>query len=67
MERPKGELQRKLSAFEEFVMRKSDPVNQFMKWYNYERLYMSLGRDGAETPAEAFVRKMPPRGEIVVD
>ena len=27
---------------------------------------MSLGRDGAETPAQAFV-KMPPRGETVVD
>ena len=28
---------------------------------------MSLGRDGEETPAQAFVRKMPPRGETVVD
>ena len=28
---------------------------------------MSLGRGGEGIPAEAFVRKMPPRGEIVVD
>lgn len=38
-----------------------------MKWYNYDRPHMSLGRDGEETPAEAYARKMPPRGEIVVD
>ena len=38
-----------------------------MRWYNHDRLHMPLGRGGEETPAEAFVRKMPSRGEIVTD
>ena len=67
LERLHGELQRKLPKFEAIMMRKSDPVDLFMRWYNHERPHMSLGRGGEETPAEAFVRKMPPRGEIVVD
>ena len=67
LERLHGELQRKLPEFEAIMMRKSDPVDLFMRWYNHERPHMSLGRGGEETPAEAFVRKMPPRGEIVVD
>ena len=67
LEKLHGELQRKLPEFEAIMMRKSDPVDLFMRWYNYDRPHMSLGRDGEETPAEAFVRKMPPRGEIVVD
>ena len=66
LERLHGELQRKLPEFEEIMMRKSDPADLFMRWYNYERPHMSLGRNGEETPAKAFVRKMPPRGEIVV-
>ena len=50
------------------MMRKSDPVDLFMEWYNHRRPHMSLGVDGEnETPVQAFVRKMPPRGEIVVD
>ena len=39
-----------------------------MEWYNHRRLYMSLGVDGKnKTPAHAFIRKMPPRVETVVD
>ena len=39
-----------------------------MKWYNHRRPHMSLGVDGqGETPAQAFARKMLPKGEIVVD
>ena len=67
LERLHGEIQRKLPEFEAMLMRKSDPVDLFMKWYNHDRPHMSLGRDGEETPAQAFVRKMPPRGETVVD
>ena len=36
------------------MMRKSDPVDLFMQWYNYDRPHMSLGSDGEETPAQAF-------------
>ena len=67
LERLHGELQRKLPEFVAIMMRKSDPADLFMRWYNHEGPHMSLGRGGEETPAEAFVRKMPPRGEIVVD
>ena len=49
------------------MMHKSDPADPFMRWYNHDRLHMPLGRGGEETPAEAFVRKMSPRGEIVAD
>ena len=38
-----------------------------MQWYNYDRLHMSLNRDERKTPAQAFVRKMPPKGETVID
>ncbi len=49
------------------MMRKSDPVDLLMDWYNNRRPHMSLNRKQRETPAQAFVRKMPPKGEIVVD
>ena len=49
------------------MMRKSDPADLFMRWYNHERPYMSLDKGREETQAEAFVRRMPPRGEIAVD
>ena len=48
-------------------MRKSDPIDLFMQWYNHDRPHMSLSRDERETPAQAFVRKMPPKGETVID
>ena len=67
LERLHGEIQRKLPEFEAIMMRKSDPVDLFMQWYNYDRPHMSLGSDGEETPAQAFVRKMPPKGEVVID
>ena len=57
-----------LPEFEAIMMRKSDPVDLFMEWYNHRRPHMSLGVDGEnETPAQAFARKMPPKGAIVVD
>ncbi len=44
-----------------------DPVERFMEWYNHDRPHMSLDWDNLETPAQAFERKMPPAGEMVVD
>ena len=68
LERLHGEIQRKLPEFEAIMTRKSDPVALFMEWYNHRRPHMSLGVDREnETPVQAFARKMPPRGEIVVD
>ena len=43
-----GEIQRKLPEFEAIMMRKSDPVDLFMEWYDHRRLHMSLGVDGQE-------------------
>ncbi|MCE2498704.1 MAG: transposase [Nitrosopumilaceae archaeon] len=65
IERLHGEIQRKLHEFESIMMRKSDPIDLFMRWYNYDRPHMSL-EDG-ETPAEAFERKMAPKGERIID
>ena len=65
IERLHGEIQRKLHEFEAIMMRKSDPMDLFMQWYNYRRTHMSLN-DG-ETPAEAFERKMAPKGERIID
>ena len=67
LERLHGEIQRKLPEFEAILMRKSDPMDLFMKWYNYDRPHMSLRYSQRETPWQAFQRKMPPAGEIVVD
>ena len=35
--------------------------------FNYDRPHMSLGLDNLETSARAFVRKMPPPGQVVID
>ena len=68
LERLHVEIQRKLPEFAAIMMRKSDPANLFMEWYNHRRPHMSLGADGEnETPTQAFAHKMPPRGGIVVD
>ena len=67
LERLHGEIQRKLHEFEEIMMRKSDPIDLFMRWYNYDRPHMSLDWDNLETPAQAFERKMPEKGQTVVD
>jgi len=62
-----GEIERKLHEFEEIMMRKSEPIDLFMNWYNYKRPHQSLDRANRETPYKAFQRKMPPRGETVID
>ena len=67
LERIHGKIQRKLPEFEAILMRTSDPIDLFIKWYNYERPHMSLDYDNLETPWKAFQRKMPPAGTGVVD
>lgn len=67
LERIHGEIQRKLPEFEAILMRTSEPIDLFMRWYNYKRPHMSLDYDNFETPWEAFRRKMPPAGTVVVD
>lgn len=42
-----------------------DAMSRLVEWYNHERDHMSL--DEGETPAMAYARKMPPRGETVMD
>ena len=42
-------------------------LERFMEWYNYRRAHMSLDWEKGETPAQAFLRKMAPAGETVVD
>ena len=42
-------------------------LERFMEWYNYRRAHMSLDWEKGETPAQAFLRKMAPAGEMVVD
>ena len=42
------------------MRRARDSIAPLVDWYNYERDHMPLGE--CETPAMAYVRKMPPRG-----
>ena len=67
LERIHGEIQRKLPEFEAILMRTSEPIDLFMKWYNYDRPHRSLDFDKLETPWGAFQRKTPPAGTTVVD
>ena len=46
---------------------KKDPVTRLVEWYSYDRPHMSLDLDSLETPARAFVREMPPPGQVVID
>ena len=46
---------------------KKEPIERFMDWYNYQRAHQSLDWDSLETPARAFLRKMPPKDAIAVD
>jgi putative transposase len=58
IERIYGEVKRKLHLFKD--------IHELVDWYNNIRPHMSLDWDNLETPAQAYVRKMPPEG-IVVD
>ncbi len=66
VERLHGEIQRKLHEFEEIMMRKSDPIDLFMQWYNHDRPHRSPDWDNQETSSQAFLRKMP-KEETVID
>jgi putative transposase len=59
IERIYGEVERKLHLFRD--------IHEFVDWYNNVRPHMSLDWDNLETPAQAYVRKMPPEGVVVVD
>ena len=41
-----------------------DPVERFVEWYN-GKPHRSLDWDNSETPAQAFVRKAAPEGDVV--
>ena len=59
LERFHGEIQRKQKWFAD--------IHELVRWWNHTRPHMSLDWDNLETPAKAFVRKMPPKGITVVD
>lgn len=60
-------MQRKIPEFEAILVRTSDPIDRFMKWYSCERPHVSLNHDEREIWRQAFQRKMPSPGAIVVD
>lgn len=59
LERFHGEIQRKQKWF--------GTIDELVEWYNYTKPHMSLDWDNLETPAKAFVRKMPQKGSTVID
>lgn len=59
LERFHGEIQRKQKWF--------SGIDELIHWYNHIKPHMSLDWDNLETPAKAFVRKMPERGTTVID
>jgi len=67
MERLHGEIERKPHEVEEIMMRKSEPIDLFMDWYNYKRPHQSLDSTNRKDPFKAFLRKMHFRGETVID
>ena len=54
LERLHVEIQRKLPNFEAIMMRKSNPIDLFMDWYNDQRPHMSLDFENLETPVQAL-------------
>ena len=67
MERLHMEIQCKICKFEKIMMKKSNLIDLFMRWYSYDRPHMSLDWEYQETPAQAFERKMLGEGQTVVD
>lgn len=59
LERFHGEIQRKQKWF--------SGIDELVDWWNNIRPHMSLDWDNLETPAQAFVRKMPQKGTVVTD
>ena len=42
-----------------------EPIERFMHWYSHAQAHRPLDWKNRETPAQAFVRKMPPIRGIV--
>jgi putative transposase len=59
LERFHGEIQRKQKWFSD--------IDELIHWWNHIKPHMSLDWDNLETPAKAFVRKMPEPGTTVID
>lgn len=59
LERFHGELQRKLGHF--------GTVDRLVHWWNEVKPHKSLDWENLETPAKAFVRKMPQKDTVVKD
>jgi putative transposase len=59
LERFHGEIQRKQKWFES--------IDELIHWWNHIKPHMSLDWDNLETPAKAFIRKMPEPGTTVID
>jgi len=59
LERFHGEIQRKQKWFSN--------IDELIYWWNYTKPHMSLDWDNLETPAKAFIRKMPEKGTTVID
>ena len=59
LERFHGVIQQRLHEFGD--------IRDLVRWYNHVRPHKSLDWDSLETPARAFVRKMPKEGTTVVD
>jgi len=54
IERFFGTLEQKLPLF-------NNNIHELIHWYNYDKPHMSLDFENAETPEEAFWRKLPPQ------
>ena len=59
LERFHGEIQRKIERF--------GGIDEFVQWYNRDRPHDSRDQSMPGTPARAFARKMPEKGQTVKD
>lgn len=54
-----GKIERFFGTLEQKRKLFDDDIDQLMNWYNTDKTHMSLDFANAETPAEAFWRKLP--------
>jgi putative transposase len=57
LERIYGEIEQKMHLFSD--------IRELVHWYNNIRPHMSLDWDNLETPAQAYIRKIPPEGVVM--
>ena len=62
-----GKVERFFRTVEDKLPRFDDSIDQLIEWYNVRRPHMSLNLDEIETPYQAYLRKMPKEGTVVVD